>query len=416
MKIIFSLILFFTSISFSQIDGAYTVLLMHCDGAADGTVFKDEGAHQYKTYGDAVTSSSLGYVFGTRAGRFGDGAGGGYISFPNSADYDFGTGDFTIDFWIKRNQSQPDSSGVLSTWKVTAGTGWSIFYSAGADTNKLAFYAPTAPATYVLSSSKVTYGVFVHVAVVCSSGTVTMYFDGSSVGSGAGHAINSDALGLVVSRLYVDVAGAYCRGLLDEIRISKGIARWTGTFTPPTAAYAPTGDLITSYSETNQESDNGCYSTYHYSQSFTGDGKQLTYCKFYIKKQGTPTGLCYVKLYAHTGTYGSTGTPTGSVLATSAPLNIAELTTTYALTSFVFTTPHTLTNGTYYELKIEYSGASFGLIVGRDATSPTYGGNEARSSDSGTNWTADSGIDMPFYVYGTSVAASGNYQLIIISD
>ena len=36
-------------------------------------------------------------------------------------------------------------------------------------------------------------------------------------------------------------AGGSLNGWMDECRISKGIARWTANFTPPTEAYSPDG-------------------------------------------------------------------------------------------------------------------------------------------------------------------------------
>jgi hypothetical protein len=69
-----------------------------------------------------------------------------------------------------------------------------------------------------------------------------MYLNGSPVGSKdvTGWAINSAGAGLVIGRAFMDSDGYYFKGWLDELRISKGVARWTSNFTPPTSAY--TGD------------------------------------------------------------------------------------------------------------------------------------------------------------------------------
>ena len=52
-------------------------------------------------------------------------------------------------------------------------------------------------------------------------------------------------------------------------------------------------------------------------QSFTGNGLILNSAEFYLKKKGSPTGNAVVKIYAHSGTYGTSSVPTGSALATS---------------------------------------------------------------------------------------------------
>ena len=51
-------------------------------------------------------------------------------------------------------------------------------------------------------------------------------------------------------------------------------------------------------------------------QSFTGDGRELTSCSFYLSSSFVSlVGTLYATLYAHIGTYGSTGKPTASILA-----------------------------------------------------------------------------------------------------
>jgi hypothetical protein len=76
-----------------------------------------------------------------------------------------------------------------------------------------------------------------HVAVVRSSGTMNFYFDGSAQGSGTADSTNySGAAGT----LRIGASGAYIsdlNGYIDDLRITKGVARYTANFTPPTAAF-----------------------------------------------------------------------------------------------------------------------------------------------------------------------------------
>ncbi len=75
-----------------------------------------------------------------------------------------------------------------------------------------------------------------HVAVVRHSGTVTVYIDGSAIGS-AGDTNSYDGDGDLITggRRSGGNWGQFHPGWLDELRISKGIARWKGNFTPPDA-------------------------------------------------------------------------------------------------------------------------------------------------------------------------------------
>jgi hypothetical protein len=165
--------------------------------------------------------------------------------------------------------------------------------------------------------------------------------------------------------------------------------------------------LIDSYSESNASSSGSSYlGTREWNgQSFSNaNSANLTSCKFYISKSGSPTGNIYAELYAHTGTYGSTGTPTGSPLATSDAVDVSTLGKFPALQTFTFSgaNQYGMVAGTKYVivLKCGVGDASNYVIVSKDASFPTHGGNRSVSSD-GTLWAAGSGQDICFYVYGT---------------
>ena len=55
-----------------------------------------------------------------------------------------------------------------------------------------------------------------------------------------GVTVNNSAYKIAIGR-YGENGSAYMNGWIDEFRFSKGIARWTTNFTPPTSAYAPAG-------------------------------------------------------------------------------------------------------------------------------------------------------------------------------
>lgn len=61
-------------------------------------------------------------------------------------------------------------------------------------------------------------------------------------------------------------------------------------------------------------------------QSFEGDGGTLNSCKFYLKRSATASGNTYAKVYAHTGTFGTDGTPSlpESLLSKSPAFNLIK--------------------------------------------------------------------------------------------
>lgn len=162
--------------------------------------------------------------------------------------------------------------------------------------------------------------------------------------------------------------------------------------------------IVDSYSESNQVSDTSSV----VGQSFTGDGSTLDKAVFYLKKSGSPTGSIVAKIYAHSGTFGSTGVPSGSALATSDSVDPAALSTSFALVDFTFSGANkiTLTAATKYFVTFEHS-LSFPnyVLIGRDTTSPSHAGNYVFKTAS---WNYDAANDLCFYVYGTTIAPSAS--------
>jgi len=164
--------------------------------------------------------------------------------------------------------------------------------------------------------------------------------------------------------------------------------------------------LIDSYSETNQSGTGTLYSDEpRWGQSFTGLSKKLSTCKFYLKKTGSPTGNLTAAIYAHTGTYGTSSLPTGTVLGTSDVIDVSTLTTSLALITFTFTGANQYAMGAnYYCIEANYSGgdASNRVDPGYDNTSPTHGGNCYRYTG---GLEVLNTIDLCFYVYGVPISS-----------
>ena len=132
------------------------------------------------------------------------------------------------------------------------------------------------------------------------------------------------------------------------------------------------------------------------SQSFTATlGGILDSIIMNLKNSTGATGNATISIYAHTGTYGTSSLPTGSALASyvldvsTIPSGFTNMTLTFAGANRI-----ALTQGTYYEIVIEYSGVS--LINVRYSTSGGTGsGNWGRYVSS---WEAVAAADMDFTV------------------
>ncbi len=142
-------------------------------------------------------------------------------------------------------------------------------------------------------------------------------------------------------------------------------------------------------------------------QSFTGDGGTLNSVKFYVySKNGSPTGDVVGKIYAHSGTYGTSSVPTGDALAVSSAIDASSLSALgWATFTFTGTNKITLTNGTKYCVAIEYSGgnSSNNFTIRYKYSTSTHKGNESNKNYGGS-YSADATLDTCFYVYKDGVA------------
>ena len=208
-------------------DFASVVLLLHCDGTNGSTTFTDNSAaaKTVSVVGNAqVTTTDP--KFGTAAALF-DGSGDA-LTVPASSDWAFGTGDFTVEYWVKAN-----STANCNIMGVRVAGGWNILIFSGAIYWQSSFSNTNL---YNVSSATITNGSWHHVAH-CRSGTNHRIFvDGTQVGStttdSTNYNISSTLLAIGESSSY----GSY-NGRFDDIRITKGVARYTSNFTAPTAAF-----------------------------------------------------------------------------------------------------------------------------------------------------------------------------------
>ena len=150
--------------------------------------------------------------------------------------------------------------------------------------------------------------------------------------------------------------------------------------------------------------------------SFRSNGLNLK--RIYVQAfKGSTAGTCYAELYAHSGTFGVSGVPTGSALATTATETITG-TNQYGAVELTFATPYQTTNGTDYFIRlVTTGGVSFAYFPSEQDV--TAIGNTATFS--GGTWTATAysskGVP-PYYLYSTpSTAISGDItESIAASD
>lgn len=203
-----------------------TSLLIHADGANASTSFIDTAQfkHTITPVGNAQIDTAQS-VFGGASAKF-DGTGDG-LSVPNHSSLQLGSSDFTLDFWMRHN-------GALTFWRsIEKGASeWALY----GDGTRWVFQVNGGSNIFVITYNPAD-NTWIHYACVRNGATTTMYAAGTSIGSGTSVNI-TDSTNVVKIGGTGSGGGTDLNGWLDEIRISKGIARWTSNFTPPTAPYS----------------------------------------------------------------------------------------------------------------------------------------------------------------------------------
>lgn len=215
------------------------VALLHGDGTNNSTTFADS-AQTPKTF-TAVSGAKI----STAQSRF-NGASmlfngsTDYLTTPDSADFAFGAGDFTVEMWVRPAATVSATQLLCGQWGVTS-LSWNIILTA---TNALALetsitgaYDPTRD--LVSAAQTVLPGVWTHVAMTRLGNLYTLWANGVSVGTlTVAGTLTDSTLAMTVGASAVP--SQFFNGNIDELRITKGKARYTAAFTPATLPFVDT--------------------------------------------------------------------------------------------------------------------------------------------------------------------------------
>ena len=211
-----------------------TVALMSCTNAA---IFDNSMKNDLETVGNAQISTSV-KKFGTGSMYF-DGTG-DRIVMPGTPDHLFGSGNFTVEFWINTTQTTSNATLITKEWVGSPWTGgWTIQLNGNSNSAMTIYWADYSSASAFMVSDTTLYrdGNWHHVAWVRNGSSFNLYIDGVSRAS----ASNSSAFGVNLNALTIGDDQTFgprgYNGYIDELRITKGVARYTANFTAPTAPF-----------------------------------------------------------------------------------------------------------------------------------------------------------------------------------
>jgi hypothetical protein len=213
----------------------FTKLLIHSDTTDGSTTFTDSSlsGHTLTAVGDAQHDTAE-QVFGATSMLF-DGTG-DYIYAADHADWDLlssTTTDYTIDFWIQFNATPRVVDCIIGQY--TSGTSyWYIYHHPPTNGFSLQFNNGSSY-THNFGGAITEDSTFHHIALVKKGSSLKLYVDGTLAGSDTQTSTISVSAPLDIG--WGNDSTNTFPGWLDEVRFSKGIARWQSDFTPPTLTY-----------------------------------------------------------------------------------------------------------------------------------------------------------------------------------
>lgn len=215
---------------------ANVISLLHFNGIDGSTTFTDEvsGVTWSATSGAEIDTSQS--KFGGASGLFPAGVNSGYGRIDSNTDAGFalGSGDWTIEGFLFLNYSKSGARIILDQRPLANGLYPTIYVV----DSKLVYFVDGRDRITSAVSAISTSGVQQHWAICKASGTTRMFIGGAQSGSdytdGNTYGGNKFRYGNTSSANNFD---NILDGWLDECRITKGVARYTANFMPPSAPF-----------------------------------------------------------------------------------------------------------------------------------------------------------------------------------
>jgi hypothetical protein len=151
------------------------------------------------------------------------------VPMPARQTLALGSGNWTIECWVRLGSTGTETTIGQSKNYYTAGFNGNFVFRVGTSNLWRSFDGQSSQATIDGTYSWST-GQWYHVAWVRNGSTVTVYRDGTSLGSTTdSKTLNDSANGITL--------GSSLNAYVDDLRITVGVARYTANFTAPTVAF-----------------------------------------------------------------------------------------------------------------------------------------------------------------------------------
>lgn len=222
---------------------ASVVALLHFDGADASTTITDATGRAWSVGGNAQIDTAQSQFGGASLLLDGNDD---YITAVDSSDFYFGAGDFTIEGFLRLTGSLPTAGNykfIASRDAIPSPRGWRLLVDGDAG-GKLVFADNQGGTAHILTDpTAFPLNTWTHVAVSRVGNTLYLFNNGTLVDSEdiTGVTFNDSGTAPLIGTGRnggTPVANWSFNGHLDEFRITKGVGRYSATFTPPAAQFS----------------------------------------------------------------------------------------------------------------------------------------------------------------------------------
>ena len=195
------------------------------NGSNNSTTFTDSSSFALSCSAQGNAKLSTAQVkYGSAAGYF-DGS--SYVRVPSSYMLVYGANNFTVECWIYPTSwagypniwSQRYSGSV--TIRITSSGYLQFFYGEGLGG--------------ITGSSQVALNAWSHIALTREGNTFKLWLNGSLVGTSSASSVDLSGSNAYVGASQTQSEPFY--GYIDELRVTNYLARYTSSFTPPSAPF-----------------------------------------------------------------------------------------------------------------------------------------------------------------------------------
>ncbi len=213
-------------------------LLLNFDGANNSTTFTDSSIYNHTgtAYGNAKISTTQS-KFGGSSGYF-DGTG-DYVQYSANSSFAFGTGPFSVDFWIRAEAlpSNGNIAGIVGTYSTLTSADTTHWWIGLDNRDSVMRLTVTRHGDNAITANAVwtpSLNVWYHVAVTKNSNNeILIFIDGvgqyvNITGTWSSYNVSNNGplgVGLIATPFYFN-------GYIDNLRIVKGVSLYSGTAIP----------------------------------------------------------------------------------------------------------------------------------------------------------------------------------------